>query len=65
MITVRHLNWWLAQVMEAFYAARDQWSAAVEAEGWETERRTYAETTPPPRLRDYLVAYRYKDGATA
>jgi hypothetical protein len=58
----RKLNWWLAQVMEAYYAAREVWLAGREAyaNGYASEEKMYAEMYPRPLLKDFLKAYSYK-----
>jgi hypothetical protein len=56
----RKLNWWLAQVLEAYYAARDLWLAAREyvTNGFTAEQAEYAERNPRPLFKDFLIASR-------
>jgi hypothetical protein len=46
-----------ADMMSAYYAAREAWEVAREAasHGYVTEQREYAEHTPPPRLAEFMT----------
>lgn len=50
-------HWWREYVVEAYRAADHAWWLAREstALGYSTEMREFAEHTPRPRLRDFMV----------